>query len=40
MRSCGSLGPKPYVLSAPAERYAAINALMSDVLSFLVRPKA
>jgi len=25
------------ILSAPAERYTAINALMSDVLSFLVR---
>jgi GMP synthase-like glutamine amidotransferase len=28
------------ILSAPAERYTAINALMSDVLSFLLRPKA
>lgn len=27
------------ILSAPAERYAAINALMDDVLSFLVRAK-
>jgi len=27
------------ILSAPAERYAAINALMSDILSFLIRPK-
>ena len=27
------------ILSAPAERYTAINALMSHVLSFLVRPK-
>jgi len=26
------------ILSAPAERYTAINALMSDVLSFLIRP--
>jgi len=28
------------ILSAPAERYTAINALMSDVLSFLVRAKS
>lgn len=28
------------ILSAPAERYTAINALMTDVLSFLIRPKA
>ncbi len=28
------------ILSAPAERYTAINALMSAVLSFLIRPKA
>jgi len=27
------------ILSAPAERYTTINALMSDVLSFLIRPK-
>jgi len=27
------------ILSAPAERYTAVNALMSHVLSFLVRPK-
>ncbi len=40
MRSCGRLGPKPYSPSAPAERYTAINALMTDVLSFLIRPKA
>ncbi len=28
------------ILSAPAEHYTAINALMSDVLSFLTRPKS
>ena len=28
------------ILSAPAGRYSAINALMSNVLSFLIRPKA
>lgn len=28
------------ILSAPAERYTATNALMNDVLSFLVRAKA
>jgi GMP synthase-like glutamine amidotransferase len=28
------------ILSAPAARYTAINALMADVLSFLVHPKA
>jgi hypothetical protein len=27
------------ILSAPAERYTAINALMSDLLSFLVQAK-
>jgi len=27
------------LLSAPAERYAAINAMMSDLLSFLIRAK-
>ncbi len=28
------------ILSAPAERYTAINTLMSNVLSFLIRPKS
>jgi GMP synthase-like glutamine amidotransferase len=28
------------ILSAPADRYTAINALMSDLLSFLIRPKS
>jgi len=28
------------ILSTPAERYTAANTLMSDVLSFLVRPKS